>query len=168
MASRRWILFLAAAIMMAAGCGSDGTASDGSSGRWRRYEGQTFTFDYPFGWHIWDSTFMNSKELVIIANVAEEMIGHDGIPEGTIKIDISSTDLLQTKIDPPSQNAQSLSFPPSNVKYHLYESDEPRWTIEGNTNEANRLYIVSVLMQTAQPATNTVEPILSSFRPVTR
>lgn len=162
MASLRWAFLLLAAVLLA-GCGSDESTTNEASQSLSRYEGTTFAFDYPTSWHIWDSSYMNNKELVILANVAEEGLGHD-LPDGAIKVDISSTDIVQTTVDPPPDDAQLLNFPPSDVKYFLYSSEEPNWTIRGVVQEADRLYILGVLMQTEQADIEAVRALLSSWQ----
>jgi hypothetical protein len=92
-------------------------------------------------------------------------LGHD-FPDGAIKIDISSTDIVSTNVDPPPDDAQLLNFPPSDVKYYLYRSEEPNWTIQGVVQETDRVYIIGVLMQTEEADLEAVRPILSSWQRV--
>ncbi|MFQ5879467.1 MAG: hypothetical protein ACE5IZ_04770 [Dehalococcoidia bacterium] len=129
------------------------------------FQGQTFAFDYPQDWHIWTRSYQNGQETVVLANIPPATDGRGGLPTGAIKVDMASGQRILTGNGPP-EDAQLLSFPPSNVKFFLSQGGEVPWVVQGTFRAQGRYYIVSVLMETDEPQIEDVRPILSSWRPL--
>jgi hypothetical protein len=127
----------------------------------QRYDGASFSFEYPADWHIWDVTTEADTEVVVLANRPPEPLGHNGLLPGTVKVDFVMTTQAGIQVETPPASATPVSFPPSDVEYFVYHDEV--WVISGNHSDPNPSYVVTAMAATEEPPMEALEIILGSW-----
>lgn len=132
----------------------------------QRFDGATMSFTYPQNWHVWDSSFVDGRETVIVANFPPTFLFQGAYLIGSIRIDFYSAPELAVDVISDRQDKVEEVFQPgpSDTKFYVRRGEEITWVMTGAMNVHGRWFWAVVLMETPKPDLEAVRPVLASWQ----
>lgn len=137
---------------------------------WQRFDGVTFSFDYPSDWFIGESVlpYFNEDrgdENLVLSNFDPASAPPaESLSPGAIKMDFSSFPLAvgpTPTVDPGYQELEISNH--SGARFLLKKLEEGPWHIWGLAEFGGYFFFVSVLMEADEPPLDIIQPILSNW-----
>jgi len=123
--------------------------------------GETIAFSYPKDWYVWSNSYELERETVVLGNVPSDEAAEE-LPEGAIRIEF---------IGAPAESPQAIegeiveTLDVAGVKFSLREGEDVPWLLTGGfkIGGIDFRYFAKALMNTADPETGQLLPILESW-----
>lgn len=173
----RWLILCALVLLVGLGAacrgGSSATDSDDDeppptpvlvpSEETKAYKGETIAFSIPDNWFILDQTYEEEgpEEMVVAANMDRDVKPED-LPEGAIRFEFTGQ-LAEPAEAEPGEVVEELQI--EGVRFTVREVKDIGWTVTGKfkIGGINYAYKAVVQMNTEEPETELIEPILQSW-----